>query len=311
MKQIAFSIVIPVYNETESLKELVQRLNKTMLRLHKEYEFIFVDDGSTDKTFEELLTLKKESSKQFKIVRFRKNQGKSAAMAVGFDLAQGATIITLDADLQDDPEEFPKLLTKLDEGFDLVVGWRKNRQDPANKIRSSHLFNAVVAKVSHLPLHDINCGLKVLTKSVANEIDLYGELHRFIPLLAANRGFKVTEVEVAHHPRKYGVSKFGSERAFHAFFDLITTIFLTSFKYRPLQIFGPTGALGIFIGIIILLYLTVLHFMGQTIGKRPLLNFGILILLFGVQIFSTGLLGELISNSHMNKKHYPTSEIIT
>ncbi len=308
MKKIDISVVVPVFNEQNSLKELVKSINNSLPDFS--YELIFVDDGSSDDSFSQLKKLKTQYQFPFKIIKFRTNQGKSAALSVGFSYCQGEKIITLDADLQDDPAEILKLLKKLDEGYDLVVGWRKERQDPKSKIRSSHLFNTVVNKIGHLSLHDINCGLKVIKKEVAQEIDLYGELHRFIPLLAANRGFKVTELEVVHHQRKYGVSKYGHERVVHAFFDLISTIFLTSFRYRPLQIFGLTGFISILIGFVIMIYLSYLRFLGQTIGRRPLLFLGILFFLFGVQIFSTGLLAELINSHQASKNRYPISDII-
>ena len=306
-KIIDLSIVIPVYNERESLRELVRQIEISTTLSH---EYIFIDDGSTDGSFDELIKIKKSINSRFKIIKFRKNLGKSAAMSVGFDKAEGRKVITLDADLQDDPTEFTKLLDKLDEGFDVVVGWRKNRQDPKKKIQGSHLFNWVVSKIGGLNLHDINCGLKAFKKEVVKEIDIYGELHRFIPLLAKQRGFNVTEVPVIHHKRKFGSSKFGSYRILHALLDLITTDFISGFKNRPLQIFGVTGGTLIFFATIILLYLSYLKLLGESIGGRPLLLMGILLFLSGVQVFSTGLIGELIANTQVQKNNYPIEKII-
>jgi len=307
MNKIQVSYVIPQFNEAESLPELVNQIRRSEKR---SFEFIFIDDGSTDKSFEVLTSLKKESKEPFTIIRFRLNQGKSAAMSVGFSYAKGEYVVTLDADLQDDPAEVHKLLCTLDDGYDLAVGWRKNRQDPKQKIRSSHIFNSVVSKLSGVYLHDMNCGMKAYKIQVTKEIPMYGELHRFVPVLAAQRGFKVTEVEIVHHERKYGRSKFGKSRAVHAFFDLITTLFISKFQNNPLKIFGAAGVVLVGFGIVILMYLSALHFMGQSIGNRPLLLFGILLILFGIQVFSTGLIGELFASTTEKNSKYPVTEII-
>ncbi len=311
MKNPNLSIVIPVYNEKESLSELVAGIEKSLADSGLTFEYIFVDDGSSDGSFETLVRMKKYAKRAFLIVRFRKNLGKSAALAVGFEKAQGEKVVTIDADLQDDPREILKLIEKLDDGYDMVVGWRVHRNDKKNKIRMSYIFNFVVSKVGGLSLHDMNCGLKAFKKEVADEIHLYGELHRFMPLLALKKGFRVTELPVAHHGRKYGTSKFGSGRIVHAAFDLMTTIFITSFKNKPLQIFGKLGLTCIVLGILPLVYLSYLHFLGESIGRRPLLLLGILFVLSGVQLFSTGLLGELIIHIHAEKEQYPIAEIYT
>lgn len=310
MKKIEISVVIPVYNEKESLEELVRRLNFSLKPTGQEYELIFVDDGSTDGSGAELVKLKSQTKTSFTVIRFRKNQGKSAVLATGFKYAKGEKIVMIDADLQDSPEEIVKLLQKLDEGYDLVVGWRKERKDPANKIRLSRFFNTVVAKVGNLNLHDMNCGLKAMRKSVTDEIELYGELHRFLPILASSRGFKVTEIPVVHSERKYGISKYGKSRIVQATFDLCTTYFLIGFKNKPMQVFGRTGAVCTAIGILILFYLSYLHFQGEKIGNRPLLFLGILFVLFGLQLFSTGLLAELIAHGQARKESYPISEVL-
>ncbi len=310
MKHRLVSFVIPLYNERPSLKELVAAIGKSSVTREWAIEYVFIDDGSTDGSFEELKMLKKASKVPMKLIRFRKNSGKSMALTEGFQGVSGDIVVTLDADLQDDPFEVHKLIDKLDEGYDLVVGWRNNRQDHQNKLRLSHIFNGVVARLAHVPLHDMNCGMKVMRRTVAEEIDVYGELHRFIPVLAAAQGFKVTEVPIIHHPRKYGVSKFGGERILRAPFDLTTTLFLTLFRTRPLQIFGPIGIGLIGVGIIFLLYLSVLHFIGQTIGDRPLLLLSILLVLSGVQLFSTGLVGELVTKMNIRKEKRPVEEVI-
>jgi len=310
MKAPDISVVIPVYNEKENLPELVHLLERTLKITRKSYEYIIVDDGSTDGSGEALSKLRKKIRRPFTILRFRKNQGKSAALSVGFARARGNAVVMLDADLQDEPKEIPKLLKELSRGYGLVVGWRKNRQDPSRKIFSSRLFNFFVSKIGKIELHDMNSGLKVFTREAAQSIDLYGELHRFIPLLVVNEGFAVTEVPVVHHTRKFGVSKFGANRGLHAAFDLVTTMFLMQFKRRPLHIFGPVGVTFTGAGILILLYLTILHFVGQKIGNRPALFFGILFVLSGIQIFLTGLIGELLLSLHDGKTQFPVEELM-
>ncbi len=310
MNKRRISFVIPLFNEQQSLPELLSLMKRVSSREGWAAEYVFVDDGSTDGSFETLKSLKKASRDPMTLIRFRKNSGKSMALSEGFHAAKGDLIITLDSDLQDDPSELPKLIAKLDTGYDLVVGWRKERQDHRNKLRLSHFFNRVVSNLTHVPLHDMNCGMKVMRRHVAEEIDVYGELHRFIPVLAAAQGFRVTETVIVHHARKYGVSKFGQERIFRAPFDLMSTLFITTFRTRPLQIFGPAGLSLIGIGSIALLYLTVLHFLGQTIGRRPLLQISVLMILFGVQLFSTGLVGELVTKVNIRKEKRPVEEII-
>lgn len=310
MKHTLVSIVIPLYNERPSLRELALLMQKAFAKRPWSVEYVFVDDGSTDGSFDELKSIRTTMKGPVTIVRFRKNCGKSMALSEGFRMAKGEVVVTLDADLQDDPGEIHKLVDMLDQGYDLVVGWRKRRNDAHNKIRLSRIFNGVVSRLTHVPLHDMNCGMKAMRRSVTREVDVYGELHRFIPVLAAAKGFKVGEVEIVHHARKYGVSKFGSGRIMRAAFDLLTTLFLTQFRTRPLQIFGPVGLVTVVIGLILLLYLSVLHFMGQSIGDRPLLLLGILFVLFGVQLVSTGLVGELVTKSTIQKEIHPVEEVI-
>lgn len=287
------SIVIPLFNERESLGELVGTTSKAFDAKKMPIEYVFVDDGSTDGSYDELFRIQKKETHPMTIIRLRKRSGKSAALAEGFLRVQGRIIVTLDADLQDDPFEAIQLVKKLDEGFDMVVGWRVKRNDSKGKLGVSHIFNRSVSLFSGLSLHDMNCGLKVMRSVVAEEIHLYGELHRFIPVLAHARGFRVTEMPISHHARKFGKSKFGIERIFAAF-DLFAVLFLSGFGTRPIILFGPTGIVLISVGLITLVYLSVLHFIGQTIGDRPLLLMGVLSVLFGLQLLSTGLLGELI-----------------
>jgi glycosyltransferase involved in cell wall biosynthesis len=310
MKLKTVSIVIPVYNEHSSIRELLQKLDKISVQKCNIIEYIIIDDGSTDGSFTEISTFRNQTKRHVVIIRFRKNLGKSAALSVGFTKVTGEYIVTLDADLQDDPDEIPLLLQELDVGNDMVIGWRKNRQDPKSKKISSWIFNTIVARLYGVSLHDMNSGLKVFTHEVAHEIRIYGELHRFLPVLAAARGFQVTERPVVHHTRRFGKSKFGNRRIMHAFYDLTSTLFLTTFEHEPMQVFGTAGSIGIFIGIAILIYLSVLHFSGQSIIGRPLLLLGILFVLFGMQIVSTGLIGELIIHNRRDSESYPVAEII-
>ncbi len=290
------SIVIPVFNEEASLSELIERIKDTSQENKLNTEIIFINDGSTDATLEEIKKFSQNNS-NIHIISFRKNLGKAVALNEGFSRAQGKYIVTLDGDLQDGPENIPMMLKKLEEGVDLVVGWKKKRQDPLGKTIPSKAFNFFVRTFSHVPLHDFNSGLKLMRAEVAKELFLYGELHRFIPVLAYHRGFKVTEVAVNHHPRKYGSSKYGWQRLFKGFFDFLTVMFLGSFKERPLHFFGTLGITCILIGVIIGSYLSVLHFQGVSIGRRPLLNLAVLLVIAGLQVFLSGLIAEMIVNN--------------
>lgn len=307
-KKKKLTIVIPVFNEEEGLRELHEKLTEALSNKYI-VEYIYIDDGSTDSSFNVLEELKEKAHEAVILIRLRKNCGKSAALSLGFSHAHNPYVVTLDADLQDDPEDIPKLINSLDSGYDLVAGWRVNRQDRQRKLMLSAIFNAIVSHVSGVHIHDHNIGLKAYKLQVIKEVKLYGELHRFLPILAAARGFKITEVKITHHPRKYGVSKFGTKRIFHASFDLLSTLFLLSFKNRPLQLFGRIGSFTSLLGIIVLTYLSVLHFLGESIGRRPLLLLGILLFLFGVQLILTGFLGELITSYHYSDMDYPVDEI--
>ncbi len=311
MQKKTLTIIIPVHNEEHSLLELHKHM---VFALEKEYtvDYIYVDDASTDTSFDTLLRLKKHLSEgHITIIKFRKHLGKSAALSVGFARATGEYIVTIDADLQDDPTEIPKLIEKIKDGYHVVSGWRIQREDNWQKIMLSKFFNRFVRLTTGVKLHDFNTGLKAYTQQVVKEISLYGELHRYIPVLAAARGFKVTEVAVRHHKRAYGNSKYGISRVFQAGFDLWSTVFLISFKERPMQLFGMTGTIAIIVGLGFLTYLSYLHFLNQSIGRRPLLTLGVLLVLFGVQLVSTGLLAELFTNYNQSHKSYPIDKIIS
>ena len=293
------SIVVPLYNEEESIRELYKEI-VISLRGY-EYQILFIDDGSTDKSLKILREIVKKNE-NIEIYSFRKNLGKAEALTFGFQKAKGDYIVTLDADLQDKPSEIPKLLEKAKEGFDVVCGWRKNRQDPLTNVLSSKFFNLVTCMLWGLRLHDYNCGLKIYTKEAAKSLRLYGGLHRFIPALLFQKGFKVTEVAVLHEKRRYGKSKFGFSKVFKDIPDMFTMLFLTKYSDRPLHFFGLVGGILLFIGILILGYLTILRFQGETIGRRPLLFFGMLLLLSGLQVFFTGFLADLMINLSRQSK---------
>lgn len=295
------SLVIPAFNEEESIKELISKIDSVCLSNSFTYELIFINDGSTDKTAE-IIEEHIQENNAIKIISFRRNFGKSAALSVGFKKAQGEIIITMDADLQDDPEEIVALVSKINEGYDLVSGWKKKRNDPIDKTLPSKVFNFITSYFSGIKLHDFNCGLKAYRNVVVKTIKVYGELHRFLPVLAFWQGFKVTEIPVEHHARKYGYSKFGARRFFSGFFDLMTVLFIAKYKKKPMHLFGFIGLLCFMMGFGALSYLSVLWFMGEAIGDRPLLLFGALAIIVGVQFIGVGLLGEMITNTLQGKK---------
>lgn len=303
------SIVIPAFNEAESFPDLLSEICRALSSFGKSYEILIVDDGSRDNSLQVLRELKKQYP-QLRVVSFRKNYGKSAALAQGFQQSRGKIVVTMDADLQDDPAEIPRLIEKLEEGYDLVSGWKKKRYDPISKKLPSRLFNFVTARVTGLPIHDFNCGLKVYRREVLDSIQLYGELHRFLPALAHWQGFRISEIPVRHHPRKFGKTKFGPSRFFNGFFDLITVLFLTRFRTTPLHIFGLAGGFTFFLGLCIEAYLTVLWFMGHSIRNRPLFFLGILLLIVGIQFIVFGLLGEMLSAGFAENVHYSVKEEI-
>ncbi len=296
-------MVIPLLDEEDSLVELTERIVSQLEQLQKSYEILFIDDGSKDNSFKVILGLK-ETYSAIRIIQFRKNFGKSAALSEGFKRAIGEIVITMDADLQDDPDEIPNLIAKIESGYDLVSGWKKERHDPIGKTIPSKLFNATTRKLTGIKIHDFNCGLKAYRKEVIKAIPVYGELHRYLPVLAHWQGFKVGEVVVQHHARKFGVSKFGVRRFFSGFFDLMTVLFITRYRHKPLHLFGLFGLIVGAAGVVILLYLSIIWFQGQGIGHRPLLFLGVLLVIVGGQSFSLGLIGEMITNTRDNTIKY-------
>ncbi len=292
------SIVVPVFDEEQSLKPFFKELTSSLKG--KTYEVIFIDDGSHDQSLNILKDFEKKS-RNVRVFSFRKNQGKAEALTLAFQKAKGEYVVTLDADLQDKPSEIDKLLKKANEGWDLVAGWRKNRKDPKGKIVSSKFFNSLAGFFWGLNLHDYNCGLKVYRTEAAKSLNLYGGLHRFIPLLIFQQGFRVTEVPVSHDFRRFGKSKYGFSKLWNDLPDIFTMLFLSKYSQRPLHFFGTVGGILATIGTIILVYLSILRFQGQTIGDRPLLLFGILLVLIGIQIFFTGFLADLIL--HLSNKN--------
>ena len=294
MAKIEVSVILPVLDEVDSLGVLHRELTEALERLGRSYEIIFVDDGSRDGSFQRIEKLRLEDPR-VRGLQLRRNFGKAAALAAGFREAQGDVVVTLDADLQDDPAEIPKLLARLEDGFDLVSGWKQDRQDPRSKTWPSRLFNWVTGFLTGVRLHDFNSGFKIYRREVVQEIRLYGELHRFIPALAAWRGFQVTEIPVHHRARRHGRSKFGSARLWRGFLDLLTVLFLTRYTRRPLHLFGGLGLIAWTVGFAVNAYLTGIWLSGaQPIGHRPLLAFGVLSMLVGVQFFAVGLLSELV-----------------
>ena len=298
------SIVIPVFNEEKSLPELHQKITSTLTKITDKYEIIFVDDGSSDNSFLEVLELQKQDSK-VNSIKLRKNFGKAVALSFGFQKASGEKVITMDADLQDEPTEIPKLLKKLDEGFDLVSGWKERRQDPISKTLPSKVFNLVVSKLSGVKLNDFNCGFKIYKKIVVKNLNLYGEMHRFVPVLASFYGFKIAEVSVKHNKRKHGYSKYGLLRFFRGFFDAITVFFITKYLSKPLHFFGMIGLISLILGTILGSYLTLLKLFGSSIGTRPLLSLAVLLIILGVQFISTGLVAEMIRFNYAKKDSLP------
>lgn len=313
-RKIYLSVVIPLLNEEESLPELTEKIVE-VLQKEKiyDYEIIYIDDGSTDNSFEVIKNIRKNNNR-IHCIKFRRNYGKSAALAVGFEMAKGKFVVTMDADLQDDPEEIPNLLDKLKEGYDLVSGWKKKRYDPISKTIPSKFFNWVTSKASGVKLHDFNCGLKGYKREVVKSLYVYGEMHRYLPALAHLDGFKVTEVVVKHHPRKYGKTKFGLSRFIYGFLDLLTVLVTAKYMKRPLHFFGSIGTLLLFVGFLVDFYLAVHWFMGdKNLSNRPLLIFGVALIIVGVQFISLGLIGELIIKYNvMNQKNtnYSISEIM-
>jgi glycosyltransferase involved in cell wall biosynthesis len=310
------SVVIPVYNERESLETLYAELCAALLDLGQAEQIIFVDDGSRDGSWEVISGLAARDPR-VRGVRFRRNFGKAAALSAGIRTATGDLVLTLDADLQDDPKEIPRFLAAVKGGLDVVSGWKRTRYDPWHKVLPSRVFNAMVSWLTGVKLHDHNCGMKCYRSDVFREVRLYGELHRFIPVLAAARGFKVGEIEINHRPRRYGHSKYGARRFVKGFLDLLTVKFLTSFSHRPQHALGSIGLVSFLLGLGLLIYLTVLWAVRQTypesnlepLHQRPLLIYAVALVLLGAQFLSLGFLAELMTNlSGREEDRYSVAE---
>ena len=300
MTNKSVTIVIPVYNEEESIPSLYTEI-KSSLKNFPEHEIIFINDGSEDTSIHKISTLVDNDS-TVTLIDLYSNSGKADALNEGFKAAKGEIVISMDADLQDDPAEIPNLVDKINQGWDLVSGWKVDRKDPITKRWPSKLFNAIMRYVTNVKIHDFNCGLKAYKNKVVKALDLYGGMHRYTPALAAQKGFSVTEIPVNHRPRKFGVTKYGGSRIFHGFYDLLTVMFLGKYLSRPLHFFGTIGLILLSLGFLINVYLTVGWFNGVWISNRPIFFLGILLLIVGVQFFSMGLIGELITKTaHRNK----------
>jgi glycosyltransferase involved in cell wall biosynthesis len=295
------SVVIPVWNEEESVSELAKEIADVAKTNGLGYEIVFVDDGSTDKTLETLEGIASDNGNVL-VVPLKRHSGKVVALKIGLEAAKNDYIVTMDGDLQDDPKEIPNLITALDSGYDMVVGWKKVRKDPITKRLPSKFFNWLTGKITGVSVHDCNCGLKIMKREVVKDLDLYGELHRYIPAMAHMKGYKVGEIPVNHRPRLHGKSKFGAARLFKGMFDLLTVKFLYAYSSRPMHLFGSLGTLSLSSGFLISAYMTYLWWQNIEIWNRPLLLLGILLLVLGVQMFSLGLLGELIVNTRSKSK---------
>ncbi len=305
------TLVVPGLNESESLPLLAAQV-KEALGTGTSYELIFVDDGSTDDTWQVILDLY-ENDPAVRGVRLRSNFGKAMALAAGFERARADVVIMMDADLQDDPADIPKMLEKLESGLDVVVGWKVERHDPLNRRVFSRIFNGTVGYVTGVRLHDMNCGFKAYRREVLQSIPIYGDLFRFIPVLASWQGFRVGEIPVHHRARQFGQSRYGLERILRGFFDLLSVTFLTKYSRKPMHLFGFLGLLFAGLGVLISGYLSVLWFQGEPIGSRPLLLLGVLLILVGVQSFSIGLLGEFMTFQYERKherEHLPIREVV-
>ncbi|MCT7951784.1 glycosyltransferase family 2 protein [Ancylothrix sp. C2] len=301
------SVVVPIYNEVESLPHLISAISQSLTESGLSYEIICVDDGSKDGSQELLRELTKTKQPYLRAILLRRNYGQTPAMAAGFNYALGKVVITMDGDLQNDPADIPLLVEKLNEGYDLVSGWRKNRQDAALKrLLPSKIANWLIARVTGVKLHDYGCSLKAYRAELVADLNLYGELHRFLPALAFIEGARITEMPVRHHKRQYGKSKYGLDRTFRVLMDLLTIFFLKKFLTRPMHVFGLFGLGCMGLGTIIGMYLTFVKFgLGQSIGNRPLLILAVLLLLAGVQLFSFGLLAELLMRTYHESQGRP------
>ncbi|ACF13404.1 glycosyl transferase family 2 [Chloroherpeton thalassium ATCC 35110] len=316
--RVDISIVVPLFNESESLPELVAQIYQAVQKSSfaeffgktPSFEILFINDGSTDGS-EVVIKKLLETHLEIKLISFRKNYGKSAGLDVGFKTASGRYVITMDADLQDNPYEIEALIRKLAEGYDLVSGWKKKRYDPLSKTLPSKLFNFVTGLVSGVHIHDFNCGLKAYRNEVVSSLDIYGEMHRYIPVLAKWNGFRISELAVEHRARKYGRTKFGLSRFIYGFLDLLTVVFISKYMKRPMHFFGSLGILSFISGLSINAYLTFEKIVNDmSVSNRPILFLGMLLMILGVLFFTTGLLGEMITKSFSRSEPYLIKETV-
>ncbi len=302
LSEVEISVLIPVYEEEGTVEELAGRLGVVMENLGRSYEIVFVDDGSRDATVERILRARARDPR-VRLIQLRRNFGKAAALTAAFDRSRGKLVVTMDGDLQDEPEELPRLLEELEQGgLDLVSGWKRERRDPLSKTIPSKLFNWVTRKLAQVDLHDFNSGFKVYRREVLEEVPIYGELHRYIPVLASRRGFRIGEVVVRHHPRRSGRSKYGWDRFYKGLLDLMTVLFITKYTRRPLHLFGAIGLASFGVGFVIDLYLVWRWFEGESLSNRPLLILGVLLMLLGVQVLMTGLLAEMLTHKTFRRR---------
>ena len=305
------SIIIPVFNESESIAYLLEEVKSVMEVNELNYELIVVNDGSQDNTDAVLVELIK-NIKELLVISLRKNYGQTAAMAAGFDISRGDIVITLDGDLQNDPNDIPKLISEINTGYDLICGWRFDRKDKLiNRRIPSKIANKLIAKVTGLKIHDYGCSLKAFTKEIIDDVKLYGELHRFLPILASIEGARIKEVKVNHRSRKYGSSKYGIDRTFRVLMDLLTVWFMTRFLTRPMYGFGFVGIISILISLLMSSYLLIEKILGQDIGNRPMLMFALILGVAGVQLFSFGLLSELLIRTYHESQKRPIYRVRT
>ncbi|MEM8603924.1 MAG: glycosyltransferase family 2 protein [Cyanobacteria bacterium P01_H01_bin.121] len=315
VSELEVSVVVPIYNEVESLANLIDAIARTLQAAKLRYEIVCVDDGSTDGSTKQLKALAQQRS-ELKAVILRRNYGQTPAMAAGFYQAQAPIIVTLDGDLQNDPADIPMLIAKLNEGFDLVSGWRKERQDAAlTRLLPSKIANWLIGWLTGVPIHDYGCSLKAYRAELVKDMNLYGELHRFLPALAYIEGARITELPVRHHARQFGRSKYGLDRTFRVVMDLLTIVFIKRFLTRPMHVFGLMGVGSIALGFILGIYLSVLKLgFGQSIGDRPLLILVVILILAGVQLLSVGILAELVTRTYhesQNRPIYRIREVVT
>lgn len=299
---LELSVLVPVLDEADTVEELAARLAEVLEELGRSFEVVFIDDGSTDRTADRVRAAR-ERDPRVKLLRLRRNFGKAAALSAGLDHSRGPIVITMDGDLQDDPREIPRFLEALEDGgLDLVSGWKRRRRDGALKRLSSRLFNWVTRLLARVDLHDFNCGFKAYRREALEQVSIYGELHRYIPVLAARRGFRVGEIEVHHMPRRHGASKYGWDRYYKGLLDLLTVLFLTRYTPRPLHLFGLLGLVLLLAGFAINLYLAIAWFGGEALSRRPLLFLGVLLMVMGLQVLTTGLLAEMIAYSGFRRR---------